>query len=155
MAKTIPLTQGEVAIVDDKDFEYLMQWKWYCARKSNGTPYAVRRTKKGERGPKRITVWMHREINGTPSNLVTDHINHNTLDNRRGNLRSVTNLKNQWNRGPLGHGNTGFRGVSYRKNRNKYQACIRARGIDYFLGNFDDLADAIGAYMTAKEVTHE
>lgn len=151
MARQIPLTQGEYAIVDDKQYDYLMQWKWYCARKSNGTPYAIRRTS----GKNRKTIWMHREVNGTPEELITDHINHNTLDNRKANLRSVTNLKNQWNRHPLGHGNTGFRGVSYRKNRNKYQATIRARGVDYFLGNFDHLADAIGAYITAKGVFHE
>jgi len=62
-------------------------------------------------------VYMHRVVNNTPDNLQTDHINHNQLDNRRINLRSVTNQQNAFN-ASLNKANTsGTKGVSWSKER--------------------------------------
>ena len=84
MSKRIPLTQGRFAIVDDTDFEWLNQWKWH-ARKCRGKVYAARRRRK-EEGTGSEIMLMHREILGTPPGMDSDHINRDTLDNRRSNL---------------------------------------------------------------------
>jgi hypothetical protein len=71
--KTIKLSQGKEVIVDEEDYAYLSQWKWYF----NGG-YAVRGCKK--------RILMHRVIMATPDDKVTDHINRDKLDNRRCNF---------------------------------------------------------------------
>jgi len=70
--KRIKLTQEKVALVDDADFEFLNQWKWFYHQ----TGYA-----------KSCHRYMHRLINKTPKGFHTDHINRNKLDNRKSNLR--------------------------------------------------------------------
>ncbi len=85
------LTQGKYAIVDNCDYDWIMQWKWHF----NGG-YAVRNEVKNRQPLKRFI--MHREINNTPSGMLTDHINRVKLDNRRENLRSVTKAQNQMNK---------------------------------------------------------
>ena len=91
--KQIPLTQGKFALIDDEDFEALNKWSWKLS--TNG--YAIRcpsngKTEKGRY--KYTTVRMHRVIMKPPHGFVIDHINANRLDNRRSNLRIVTQQEN-------------------------------------------------------------
>lgn len=74
---------GKYALVDDEDVERVAGTKWHVS----DSGYAVNRYK-GK------TLRMHRLINETPDGLVTDHINHNRLDNRKKNLRAVTQKEN-------------------------------------------------------------
>ena len=69
--KEITLTQGQIAIVDDEDFEFLNQFKWY-AHKSNKTFYAGRNITMQSQS-KRKTIFMHREI--MKNKLKENHIN--------------------------------------------------------------------------------
>ncbi len=87
--KFIELTQGKRAIVDDEDYELIASRKWYAAKAGRGYFYAVR-----EEGGRRVS--MHRAIAGYPGKVV-DHINGDTLDNRRSNLRAVSNAENVQN----------------------------------------------------------
>ena len=59
-------------------------------------------------------ILLHRIIMGNPEGLVIDHINHNTLDNRKSNLRIVTYRENALNKSP--YSNTGEYGISLQKN---------------------------------------
>lgn len=95
--KKIPLSEGKrqnrgkyQALVDDCDYEYLMQWKWY-ARKIKKTIYAVREIRNSDGS--RSLIHMHREILhlSWDDPCVVDHINHNGIDNRSDNIRAVTN----------------------------------------------------------------
>jgi len=93
--KTIPLTQGKVALVDDEDYEELMKHKWYASHEGNGW-YAKR---KGPRhGGRQTMIYMHRALMAGDSPLEVDHINGDGLDNRRANLRLVTKSGNARNR---------------------------------------------------------
>lgn len=85
--KEILLTQNQVALVDDADFEWLSQWKWYAIW-SPGIKgfYAVRRGRLPD--GRRSLIRMHRQILGLDmaDKRQGDHVNHDTLDNRRENL---------------------------------------------------------------------
>ena len=86
--KEIPLTQCKVALVDDKYFEFLNQFKW---RFSNG--YAARSDIRTKRGRK--TILMHRAIMDAPKGVEVDHVNGDKLDNQRSNLRLCNRKWNQ------------------------------------------------------------
>ena len=83
MRKEIPLTQGQVAIVDEEDYTKLAQYKYAAAWSHRSkTFYAVRKVRID--GKKHI-VYMHREIMQTPKGLDTDHKDNNGLHNWRDN----------------------------------------------------------------------
>jgi len=137
--KKIPLTKGEVAIVDDCDYDYLMQWKW-CV----GTRYAVR-IQLGK------NIYMHKVIleqMGYKDFEQGDHINGNKLDNRRENLRPATSKQNSRNR-PSFRGISSFRGVTWDYERGKWRSDIKVDGKHKFLGRFDDENAAAIAYNHA------
>lgn len=136
---------GKFAIVDDEDYEFLMQWKWTAQKTSIGF-YAVRWAK-----PKNII--MHRLINGTPDGLVTDHIDGDGLNNQRNNLRSVTQLQNTWNRRGKRGGTSKFKGVWFdagNQNLKKWRAAIRINGRLKYLGRFHTEEEAGAAYAFAS-----
>ncbi len=88
MLKAIQLTQGKITWVDDFDFDYLSQWKWY-AKKSGCYYYAVRTEKKY--GPK---IRMHRLLMSCPPDKVVHHVDGDTLLNARWNLEPMTQQQN-------------------------------------------------------------
>jgi HNH endonuclease len=93
--KSIPLTKELVAWVDDADYEFLSQWKWYASFEYKY--YAVRWSKKNEHGDgKRFKIRMHRVLMGLGprGNEVVDHKDNDGLNNQRGNLETVTSLEN-------------------------------------------------------------
>ena len=90
--KAIPLTQNQIALVDDCDYAYLMQWKWYVYWDPDTRSYRVVRNSPRVNG-RQDTIYMSRVImNAKPDELV-DHKDHDTLNNQRHNLRKCTALK--------------------------------------------------------------
>lgn len=92
----IPLTKGLVALVSQEDYERVNAFKWCASVESRGTKiYAIRR--KVVKG-KSIKIRMHRFIMGLGcgrcDERVVDHLNHNSLDNRRPNLEITTQKEN-------------------------------------------------------------
>jgi len=73
---------------------------------------------------KLIGTSMHRLVNDTPEDKVTDHINGNTLDNRKDNLRSVNQGENMRNRGKMTNNTSGYVGVCWCKSSEKWQASV-------------------------------
>lgn len=147
-AAAIPLTQGQYAIVDIEDFEWLNQWKWH-AHKNNikyiTRFYAIRSKRQGKKIQK---IFMHRLIINPSHNLQIDHINGNTLNNQKSNLRIATNRQNQQNRH---HPKTSkYTGVSWKKDHRKWQAQIYINGKVKFLGYFDDEYEAYLKYEKAE-----
>jgi len=137
--KEIPLTQGKVALVDDEDYERLNKFKWHVHTCANAV-YAVRAVNypKGKE-------YMHRVIMDCPKELQIDHIDGFCLDNRKSNLRIVTNRQNQQNRH---HKKTSeYPGVYWEKARGKWRALIRIDGIQKHLGYFKTEFGAYRAYV--------
>ena len=143
--KKIPLTKGMFALVDDADYEWLNQWKWY-AMKVRNTFYAVRGCCQSG---KYELILMHREILKALPNEKTDHRNHNGLDNQRGNLRTCTNTTNQYNQQPQKGRSSQFKGVSWHKSHLKWEAYIMKDSKNYHLGHYVSEIDAAKAYDKA------
>lgn len=141
--KKIKLTRGKYAIIDDEDFDFLNQFKWYCSFYG----YAVRDV--GGRKNKKC-IFMHRIINKTKDNEITDHINRNRLDNRRCNLRTVTSRENIINRGLNKNNSSGYKGIVFRKDIKKWNARIKINYRDISLGCFINIKDAVFARKQAE-----
>lgn len=139
--KEIPLTRGYVALVDDEDFEWLSQWKWcvHFGGTKYGKPYAMRRS--GDH-----TMRIHRLVMGCTKGdgRHIDHINGNSLDNRRSNLRDCTPSQNGENAHANRKGSSRFKGVS--QDRGRWRARIRVKRKLYSLGHFDTEEEAARAY---------
>ena len=133
MSKYITLTQGKQTLVDDDDFESLSQCKWFY-----GNGYAAR-------GNGHDTTLMHRVINKTPKGYHTDHINHDKLDNRRENLRTVTNQENQFNALIARNNISGYRGVCWSERDKRFRATAKLNGIKLHIGNFKTLEQVVEA----------
>lgn len=148
--KIIPLTQGKCALVDDGDFEWLNQWKWY-AHNSHGAFYAARSVWVNGRYQK---TFMHRLVAGTPDDMQTDHIDRNGLNNQRANLRICIRQQNNVN--IVRHNASGYRGVYWDQKKKRWGAVISFRNQNYHLGRFVDVQDAAHAYdAKARELYGE
>lgn len=115
--KRIPLSRGQFAVVDDEDYEFLMQWKWSFQARG----YAWRGVGSSKSGNYRA-VWMHRQILNPREDQEVDHIDGNGLNNIRSNLRACGHAENLRNHKVNARNKTGFRGVSFEKSRGKYFA---------------------------------
>lgn len=151
--KEIELTQGQRAKVDDADFEWLNQWKWY-AHWNPGTQsyYAVRMGPRGDR--KRKTIHMHRIIMEAAEMQDVDHVHSgDTLNNKRDNLRLCTNAQNHYNQRKLSPASSVLKGVIWCKANHKWQAQIKLAGHQIHLGYFAVERDAALAYdIKAREL---
>lgn len=140
--KTIPLTRGHVTLVDDEDYEKLNIYKWSAC----GVGYLY-----AERAYRGQSIKMHRVILGlvdAPRQVHVDHINGDTLDNQRSNLRSCDSRLNQGNAKPRG-GTSRYRGVHRSKRGNVWLAQIRVKGAKVYLGGFGNEEEAARAYDRA------
>jgi hypothetical protein len=150
--RKIALTQGQYTLVDSDDFLKFSKFKWYAQKKYNRKGFCATRTKTV--GKKRIyNVYLHREIMKCPQGMQVDHINHNTLDNRKKNLRIVTNSQNQMNVGKRKSNLSGFKGVS--KHYGKWQARITVGYKTVCLGDFETSEQAYKAYCAGCYKYHK
>lgn len=144
---TIPLTRGYSTVIDAVDAD-LSEFKWCATVGIYGKPYAARR------GMGRSNERIHRTILsralGRPltSAELTDHIDGDTLNNRRANLRLVTPAQNSANKGIRSDNTTGFRGVyptGYKDPMRQFKAAIRSTVI----GCYPTAEMAAAAYANA------
>ena len=122
------------AIVD-KDFAYIDKYKWSLGKRG----YAIA----SMNGYMRL---LHHLILGKPDEgKVVDHINRDKLDNRKLNLRFVTQKVNTRNAGMLTTNTSGHKGVSFDKRRGKWFAQSSFNGKHQFGGYHDTIEEAIKA----------
>lgn len=151
--RQIQLTKGQVALVNDADYESLNQYKWY-AHKWGHTYYAVRKASRSECG--QPFLFMHRVILNVPNGVGTDHINGNGLDNRRLNLRNCSVAQNQWNQRLHQNNTSGYKGVDYvpEFSVKQWRAQIQFKGKRLHLGLYGTAEEAARSYDEAAWKYH-
>lgn len=143
--KQISLSNGQYALVDDEDFDRLSAHGWSCNNKH--TCYACRTI-----GPNKQTIFMHLEILPVQSGMVCDHVNGNSLDNRKINLRELTPHQNQMNRKKNRTAiYSQYKGVGLSRRGHGFRARIVVDGREFHLGTFPKELDAARAYDTAAK----
>ncbi len=141
--RRIKLTRGRYAMVDPEDYPRLSKYKWHCSKGRN--QYAKRAV---YRGRKKIEIFMHRVICHASKDMVVDHINRNTLDNRKANLRPATQQQNAWNRTSTSS-KSRFIGLRRQQKTQKWQVRLTVNGKRLSIGHYSDEIDAARAYDKA------
>ncbi len=142
----IPLSQGKFTLIDKADYDLVSNRKWHASKAGN----YWRALAKGKRvsGEKRKSYLLYRLIVGAKDGQMVDHINGDTLDNRRANLRICTVKENQRNQHAR-RGSSKYKGVYWHKKYKKWTAKIIINSGALFLGNFFNEEDAGRAYDNA------
>lgn len=141
-----------MALVDNRDFEWLNQWKWHISGEK-----VLRNEKKEEyklkkRGIRLLSreIMEHNNIN--IKDLVVDHINHNTFDNQMSNLRPATISQNAANTKLAKNNTSGCKGVYWSKQIKRWVARICVNGENKHLGCSTNLKKMVNLYdKKAKE----
>jgi hypothetical protein len=148
--KTLPLSQGKHTIIDADNYEWLNQWKWYYDK-----GYAVRNETvfvNGVRKQKRIT--LSRLILNAPKDMEVDHINGDSINNTKANLRLVTDGQNARNKRKVKNKSSVYKGVSLHKGERRWHSRIMFDWKLIHLGSFEDEVNAALAYNQAALKYH-
>jgi hypothetical protein len=148
--KEILLSDGiHVALVDDEDSERISKYSWGAVKK--GRTYYARR-EAGTVGKNRKSFYMHRDVlNLSPGNGLVDHRNRNGLDNQKSNLRLSNKKLNAVNTEKRSGCSSKYKGVYFRKDRQKWSAYIEVNTKRIRLGTFETELQAATAYDVAAK----
>lgn len=130
---------NKYTLVDDEDFGYFNQWKWYFSSRGYVTHSTYNKGKVG-------IIYMSRLIMNVKRGEIIDHINGDKLDNRKCNLRFCTPQQNNMNRGIQKNNTSGYKGVSWNKEKNKWQSYFIFNNRKKHLGYFSDKVEAALIY---------
>lgn len=148
MHAEIQLTKGYVALIDEADLPIINKYKWHASERKNS---AIAQTSWRDK----ITgikghLLMHRFLLNAQTGQSVDHINGNTLDNRRENIRIATAQENSWN--SKARGVSGFKGV--RPVGRMWLASIAPNDIEINLGQYDTPETAAGVYDLVAKIVY-
>lgn len=125
---------NEYAIIDTQNIDKINVCSWSKTKQG----YVVANIKTEGK-----LMLIHRIITGNDSQMPTDHINRNKLDNRECNLRITTNAINSHNKGISKNNTTGHKNIVRRKNR--YEVAFVYCKKTYWVGTFGNIEEAIVA----------
>jgi HNH endonuclease len=144
--REIPLVNSSrVACVDDEDFDRLVIYRWYLTK-----GYARRNSYVSGRT---VNVPMQNMVLAVPVGFEADHIDFDTLNNTRANLRICTRGQNQAAKRKF-TGSSSFKGVYFDKTKGRWRAIIQRDGIENHIGYFRSEIDAALAYDKRAAVVH-
>lgn len=128
-------------VIDENDLNIAKKHKWHL----NNTGYAVTRIDKSKQ------VLLHRMLTNPGEGKSVDHINGDTLDNRRENLRVCTHQQNMYNAKIRKDNTSGVSGVSFDKRKNLWRSRINYNKKEIFLGYFKDFDSAANERLKAEK----
>lgn len=143
MAQII-LLNGQSCLVDDDDFDFLKCFSWYSTKGYAARSVTTEEKRQGLRGG----IKMHRQIMNAKRGQIVDHINMDTLDNRKCNLRFCTNSQNHANgrcRPTVGR-TSKYRGVAWSNEKQCWRAYVVCKFKQTHIGYFHNEVDAAKAY---------
>lgn len=150
----LPIGDGQFACVDSDSSEEIWGQKWSALRRASGKAYAYRSTRVGEERRIKTHITLHAQITDSSSNTEVDHINGDSLDNRRRNLRICRHFENGRNLAKWSSPTSSkFKGVCHRLN-GKWMAYIVLSGKQSYIGVFKTEEDAARAYDTEAVKLH-
>lgn len=129
------------ALIDKEDIDKVKSFKWY----EHNLGYVG--TCIG-----RETLLLHRLIMNPSKDQVVDHISHDKLDNRKCNLRVCTQAENRRNNSIYSNNTSGYTGVFFNTQKNKWQSVIKINGKTIHLGFYILKEDAIEARVQAEKL---
>lgn len=135
------------AYVDKEDFDLVKAYTWSI----NNLGYA--RTAIRRDGVTK-QILLHRLILGlvnAPKNIYTDHIDGNPSNNRKYNLRIATNQQNQYNAKVSTINSSGHRGVTWRRDTQKWRATLNINKENTYLGEYATKKEAIKVRQDAEQ----
>lgn len=139
--RILPTKNKHRILVDDEDYDRLVLiGGWYVDRRG----YAV--NDKIVNG-KRVITDLHRLLHTPAPGFIVDHQDQNKLNNQKSNLRDATKSLNALNSGMQINNTSGYKGVSWSKQANKWRAYINHMGKQIHLGFFTDPKQAGKAYQ--------
>lgn len=146
------MLDGNTCYIDDDDFWILSKktWRVYTGPAGNKYIRAASSIWKCKELKTRKVTWfhLHREILKPLATMQVDHINGNGLDNRKNNLREATSRQNKQNMKKIKRNTSGYKGVTWCKDRGKWAAYIKSESKSMFLGRFKTPTEAHEAYKT-------
>jgi len=145
-SRTKAFRDGIKFLVDPDDYQKFVKGYSFCLAHE----YVCYSSTKDGLNSKRL----HRIIMNCPDDKMIDHINLNKLDNRRENLRVCTHQQNQFNTTKRSDNTSGFKGVYFDKQNQKFRASISIDGKNKYLGLFDTAEDAHECYKQAALKHH-
>ncbi len=152
--KLIPLSkQGKnkgkyFAQIDDEDYDFLMQWRWYV-KINKGLFYARRFSY--EITNNRIEILMHRIIMNCPVQKLIDHKDRNGLNNQKSNLRICTQSQNTMNATVRKNKTSKYKGVYWNRKNKRWTVNININKKRKHVGVFLKENDAGLAYNEAAK----
>lgn len=138
----LPITRGLETLIDEEDVAELGKYNW-CWNPFRKTCGYVSRTANSK------AAFMHRQIMNAPRGMVVDHINGNSLDNRKSNLRICTHRENSQN--TYKHRSGKLVGCYFHKRSKKWEARIEVNGVRKCLGSYATDLEAHEVYKAALE----
>ena len=136
--------EQKVFLIDIEDVEKIQKYTWRLYYRKGANFYAVAHLNKND------NIRLHRYITNCPSDLVVDHINHNTLDNRKCNLRVCSQRANTLNATLSKNNTTGFNGIQKVNNKWIVFYCNK------YVGIYKDINQTKEARLNAeqKDIDH-
>lgn len=145
-SKEVLISTNDLEKAKDHPGAWCVQWRnkvknFYCIAKV-------------KRDGKNSSIYLHRYLTNCPKDLQIDHINHNTLDNRRHNIRIVTHAQNNQNRkgSPANKKSAGIIGVSWDKRKRKWKVGFKVKGKQKHVGYFENIKDAERSSLEARKI---
>lgn len=143
------MSYGKSFLFDIEDFPHVQEHYWVATTSGYAAHFYYERNENNKRV--RRLLFFHRLIMGEPKGMDVDHINGDTLNNRKSNLRVCTSHNNDCNRAAPKNNTSGHIGVSYSKHHKGWRAYITIYGKQIQLGVFDDIKEAVEARRLAEK----
>lgn len=125
----------------DKEYAYLAEDNWHL------THYGYARRSRDK-------ALLHRVVGNANSGEVVDHINGGKLDNRSANIRVCSQADNAKNQRVSSSNTSGYKGVYFDKQKNKFVARVKHNYRTYYAGAFTTAKDAGAAYDKLAKDLH-